>query len=332
MVDPTNVFLLDEVKRRTPQAAQGLRDHLGRPRQASSSRHRGWHRRCQGRRDHQGHRRGRRPGRPGRPRTTSPTWRRWAASRPSSASSTTSSSTPIKQGASDIHIEPKEKALKIRYRIDGMLFEAMNPPHSMHAAIVSRLKIMANLDIAERRLPQDGRIRAMVQRPQDRPAHQHAAHRPRREGASSVSWTTARSTWAWRTWASVRERPDDLEEPDRPAARHPAGHRPDRLRARPPRSMPRCGRWTRSKLNISTVEDPVEYNLGAVNQVQVHEQDRHDLLRRPARPAAPGPRRDHAGRNPRRRDGPHRRAGRPDRPPGALARCTPTMPPRPSRG
>ncbi len=68
----------------------------------------------------------------------------------------------IKQGASDIHIEPKEKALKVRYRIDGILFEAMNPPHTMHPAICSRLKIMANLDISERRLPQDGRIRAMV--------------------------------------------------------------------------------------------------------------------------------------------------------------------------
>ena len=51
----------------------------------------------------------------------------------------------------------------MRYRIDGVLFEAMNPPHAMHAAIVSRLKIMANLDIAERRLPQDGRIRAIMQ-------------------------------------------------------------------------------------------------------------------------------------------------------------------------
>jgi type IV pilus assembly protein PilB len=68
----------------------------------------------------------------------------------------------IRQGASDIHIEPKEKALKVRYRIDGILFEAMNPPHTMHGAMVSRLKIMANLDISERRLPQDGRIRAMV--------------------------------------------------------------------------------------------------------------------------------------------------------------------------
>ncbi|HWB53586.1 MAG TPA: ATPase, T2SS/T4P/T4SS family, partial [Tepidisphaeraceae bacterium] len=69
----------------------------------------------------------------------------------------------LKQGASDIHIEPKEKQLKVRYRIDGILFEMMNPPHTMHAAIVSRMKIMANLDIAERRLPQDGRIRAVIQ-------------------------------------------------------------------------------------------------------------------------------------------------------------------------
>src|SRR5678816_1789289 len=67
----------------------------------------------------------------------------------------------LKQGASDIHIEPKEKALKIRYRIDGILFESMNPPHSMMAAIVSRLKIMANLDTTERPLPQDGRIRCV---------------------------------------------------------------------------------------------------------------------------------------------------------------------------
>src|SRR5688572_14194964 len=69
----------------------------------------------------------------------------------------------IKQGASDIHIEPKEKALQIRYRIDGVLFSSMNPPYSMAPAITSRLKIMGNLDIAERRLPQDGRIRAVVQ-------------------------------------------------------------------------------------------------------------------------------------------------------------------------
>src|SRR5262249_19523329 len=62
-----------------------------------------------------------------------------------------------------IHVEPAEKKLKVRFRIDGELFEMMNPPSSMSAAITSRLKIMANLDISERRIPQDGRIRCTVQ-------------------------------------------------------------------------------------------------------------------------------------------------------------------------
>ncbi|MCD4831795.1 MAG: Flp pilus assembly complex ATPase component TadA [Anaerohalosphaeraceae bacterium] len=68
----------------------------------------------------------------------------------------------IKENASDIHIEPKSKETKIRYRIDGVLFEDMNPPSHMHPAIVSRLKIMSNLDISERRLPQDGKIAVIV--------------------------------------------------------------------------------------------------------------------------------------------------------------------------
>ena len=68
----------------------------------------------------------------------------------------------IRQGASDIHIEPKEDHTKIRFRIDGILFDAMKPPQTMHSAVVSRLKIMSNLDISERRIPQDGRISAIV--------------------------------------------------------------------------------------------------------------------------------------------------------------------------
>lgn len=68
----------------------------------------------------------------------------------------------IRQGASDIHIEPKEDHTKVRYRIDGILFDAMKPPASMHSAVVSRIKIMSNLDISERRVPQDGRIAAVV--------------------------------------------------------------------------------------------------------------------------------------------------------------------------
>ena len=65
----------------------------------------------------------------------------------------------IKKGASDIHIEPYEKMLRVRYRIDGVLHDEMHPPLKLKNAISSRFKIMASLDIAERRLPQDGRIK-----------------------------------------------------------------------------------------------------------------------------------------------------------------------------
>jgi len=65
----------------------------------------------------------------------------------------------IKKNASDIHVEPYEKTFRVRYRVDGVLQEEMFPPPKLRNAIASRLKIMASLDIAERRLPQDGRIK-----------------------------------------------------------------------------------------------------------------------------------------------------------------------------
>src|SRR3989441_4857553 len=65
----------------------------------------------------------------------------------------------IKRGASDIHIEPYEKDFRVRFRIDGVLYEIMQPPMKLRDAITSRLKIMAKLDISEKRLPQDGRIK-----------------------------------------------------------------------------------------------------------------------------------------------------------------------------
>ncbi len=64
----------------------------------------------------------------------------------------------VKRGASDIHIEPFEKELSVRYRIDGVLYEIMKPPKRIQSALISRIKIMANLNIAEKRIPQDGRI------------------------------------------------------------------------------------------------------------------------------------------------------------------------------
>jgi len=69
----------------------------------------------------------------------------------------------IKERASDIHVEPEQKFMRVRFRIDGVLYEVMRQRADLHAPIISRLKIMANLDIAERRLPQDGRIQVLAQ-------------------------------------------------------------------------------------------------------------------------------------------------------------------------
>lgn len=68
----------------------------------------------------------------------------------------------IRSGASDIHIEPQEKKLRIRFRIDGVLHDAISPSFKLQAALISRIKIMANMDIAERRVPQDGRFTIKV--------------------------------------------------------------------------------------------------------------------------------------------------------------------------
>lgn len=68
----------------------------------------------------------------------------------------------VKRGASDIHIEPFEKELRVRYRIDGIMYDVMMPPKRVQGALSSRIKIMANLNIAEKRLPQDGRIEIKV--------------------------------------------------------------------------------------------------------------------------------------------------------------------------
>jgi type IV pilus assembly protein PilB len=70
----------------------------------------------------------------------------------------------VKKEASDIHIEPYEKSFRVRYRIDGVLYEVMKPPMKLKNAITSRIKIMSELDIAERRLPQDGRIKLKMGR------------------------------------------------------------------------------------------------------------------------------------------------------------------------
>ncbi|MEM1013309.1 MAG: ATPase, T2SS/T4P/T4SS family, partial [Planctomycetota bacterium] len=173
----------------------------------------------------------------------------------------------IKQGASDIHIEPKEKQLQVRYRIDGILFSAMSPPFSMAPAISSRLKIMANLDIAERRVPQDGRIRAVVQ---GRKIDLRMSTLPTVAGEKivirildnrSINVPLEKLGFSddhLATWRDLIDQPHGILLVTGPTG---SGKTTTLY------SSLRC--MDGAKLNISTVEDPVEYHLQAANQVQV---------------------------------------------------------------
>jgi type IV pilus assembly protein PilB len=175
----------------------------------------------------------------------------------------------VKSGASDIHIEPQEKRLRIRYRIDGILFESMNPPSHMHAAIVSRLKIMANLDISERRLPQDGRIRIALH---GRKLDLRLSTLPTGHGEKAVMRILdARS---------IQVSLEDLGMPENVLTiwRNQIDQPHGILLVTGPTGSGKSttlyaslGKMDRNKLNISTVEDPIEYHLDGINQVQTHE-------------------------------------------------------------
>lgn len=109
----------------------------------------------------------------------------------------------IKLDASDVHIEPQSDSVRIRYRVDGDLQEVMNPPKHVHAPLISRMKILADMDIAERRIPQDGRVRVRLD---GKMYDLRVSTIPRSTARSaySVSWTRAICSWAWRGWASSR--------------------------------------------------------------------------------------------------------------------------------
>ncbi len=175
----------------------------------------------------------------------------------------------VKEGASDIHIEPQEKKLIVRFRIDGVLFEMMNPPHQMHAAIISRLKIMANLDISERRLPQDGRIRAMVH---GRKLDLRLSTLPTAQGEKAVLRIL--------DTRSINVTLDELgmtEDTLLIWKRQIANPHGIILVTGPTGSgktttlYASLGQMDKRKLNISTVEDPVEYHLQGITQTQTLE-------------------------------------------------------------
>jgi len=175
----------------------------------------------------------------------------------------------VKEGASDIHIEPGDNKLKIRYRIDGVLFESMAPPHNMHAPVISRIKIMDNLDIAERRLPQDGRIRVIVRK---RKIDMRVSTLPTSHGEKVV--IRLLDTGAMNLTLTDL----GMEEETSAILDHQIKQPHGIVLVTGPTGS---GKSTTlyaalqtmdaQHLNISTVEDPVEYHLDGVAQVQVHE-------------------------------------------------------------
>jgi general secretion pathway protein E len=175
----------------------------------------------------------------------------------------------VKQGASDIHIEPYEKEIRVRYRVDGVLHTVMSPPKRAQAAITSRLKIMANLNIAEKRQPQDGRIQIRVA---DRPIDIRVSVLPVAYGERIVM----RLLDVSKTFRNL----ENLGLSKRAyAVLHESIRQPNGivLLTGPTGSGKTSTLYSiLSELNnpednIITVEDPVEYQVKGISQVQVRE-------------------------------------------------------------
>ena len=176
----------------------------------------------------------------------------------------------IKKGASDIHIEPYEKDFRVRYRIDGVLYEKMKPPLKLKAAITSRVKIMSQLDIAERRLPQDGRIKLKLGK--GREMDYRVSCLPTLFGEKIVLRLLDKGSLQLdMTKLGFEPKPLALFKD---AIRKPYGMV---LVTGPTGSgktttlYSALSELNKSTVNISTAEDPVEYNLHGINQVQMHD-------------------------------------------------------------
>ncbi|MGY2137072.1 type II secretion system ATPase GspE [Pseudomonas reactans] len=173
----------------------------------------------------------------------------------------------VEQRASDIHIEPFENQLKVRYRIDGVLHDAEAPPASSSAAVISRVKIMARLDIAERRLPQDGRIMLRIQ---GKELDLRVSTVPTSFGESVVLRLLDRQTVKFdfpslgfdgqrlATFLDLLERPHGILLVTGPTG---SGKTTTLYTA--------LSRLNTAERKIITVEDPVEYQLEGINQIQV---------------------------------------------------------------
>ncbi len=175
----------------------------------------------------------------------------------------------IKKKASDIHIEPYEKDFRVRYRIDGMLYEVMKPPTKLKAPIVARIKVMANLDIAERRLPQDGRIKLKVgQKEMD----YRVSILPCLFGEKVVLRLLDKSNLQLdmtKLGFEPHQITDLLAGVKKPygmcLVTGPTGS------GKTTTLYSALSSLNQPNVNIATAEDPVEFNFGGINQVQMQE-------------------------------------------------------------
>ncbi|MEX0672308.1 MAG: type II secretion system ATPase GspE [Candidatus Babeliales bacterium] len=173
----------------------------------------------------------------------------------------------VKRNASDIHVEPYEKEVQVRYRIDGVMYLALTPPKRIQGAIVSRIKIMANLNIAEKRLPQDGRINIKVG---DKPIDIRVSILPTSFGERIVMRLLDKSKTFGRL-AELGFDPRDfklvLSAIGRPNGivllTGPTGS------GKTSTLYSLLSKLNQPEVNIITVEDPVEYQMQGVSQVQV---------------------------------------------------------------
>jgi type IV pilus assembly protein PilB len=176
----------------------------------------------------------------------------------------------IKRNASDIHLEPYEKSFRVRFRVDGVLEEVMRPPLKLKNALTSRVKIMSSMDIAERRLPQDGRIKLRMGR--NREMDFRVSCLPTLFGEKIVLRLLDKSNLQL-DMTKLGFEPTPLKQ-FKNAIHQPYGMV---LVTGPTGSGKTTTLYSAmSELNtisenISTAEDPVEFNLAGINQVQMHE-------------------------------------------------------------
>ena len=175
----------------------------------------------------------------------------------------------IKRGASDIHIEPYEKVLRVRYRVDGVLQEVLRPPLSMRDAIVSRIKILAKLDISERRVPQDGRIKLRLSKA--KAVDFRVSVLPTLFGEKVVmrlldpSSLMLDMTKLGYSRQALKWFKDAIHKPyGMVLVTGPTGS------GKTVSLYSAIAELNRPEINISTAEDPVEFNFMGINQVNVN--------------------------------------------------------------